>query len=151
MSTPAVQFKQDARRLSADLRHRRIIQTAMGNYEVARDQRKAAFQDWQGARQMAAETKWEAVNHLDRHLEQFREVEARGAKVHWAGTGQQARDLILGILRAKNARVVVKSKAMTSEEIHLNATARRRRATPVSKGTGSAPRRTWRSSHAAGG
>jgi L-lactate dehydrogenase complex protein LldF len=121
MSTPAVQFMQDARRLSADLRHRRIIQTAMGNYEVARDQRKTAFQDWQGARQMAAETKWEAVNHLDRHLEQFaRNVEARGAKVHWASTGQQACDLILGILRAKNARVVVKSKAMTSEEIHLN-------------------------------
>jgi L-lactate dehydrogenase complex protein LldF len=121
MSTPAVQFMQDARRLSADLRHRRIIQTAMGNYEVVRDQRKTAFQDWQGARQMVAETKWEAVNHLDRHLEQFaRNVEARGAKVHWASTGQQACDLILGILRAKNARVVVKSKAMTSEEIHLN-------------------------------
>ena len=65
MSTPAAQFKQDARRLSADLRHRQTIQTAMGKYEVARDQRKAAFQDWQGARQMAAETKWEAVNHLD--------------------------------------------------------------------------------------
>jgi L-lactate dehydrogenase complex protein LldF len=121
MTTPAVQFKQDARRLSADLRHRRIIQTAMGNYEVARDQRKAAFQDWQGARQMAAETKWEAVNHLDRHLEEFvRNLEARGAKVHWASTGQQARDLILGILRTKNTRVIVKSKAMTSEEIHLN-------------------------------
>ena len=49
-----------------------------------------------------------------------RNLEARGTKVHWAGTAQQARDLILGILRAKNARVIVKSKAMTSEEIHLN-------------------------------
>ena len=50
----------------------------------------------------------------------MRNIEARGAKVHWAGTDQQARDLILGILREKNARVIVKSKAMTSEEIHLN-------------------------------
>ena len=121
MSAPAAQFNQDARRLSADLRHRQTIQTAMGKYEVVRDQRKAAFQDWQAARQMAAETKWEAVNHLDRHLEQFvRNLEARGTKVHWAGTAQQARDLILGILRQKQARVIVKSKAMTSEEIHLN-------------------------------
>ena len=71
MRAPAVQFKQDARRLTADLRHRQTIQTAMGKYEIVRDQRKAAFQDWQGARQMAAETKWQAVNHLDRHLEQF--------------------------------------------------------------------------------
>ena len=87
----------------------------MGNYELARDQRKAAFQDWQGARQMAAETKWEAVNHLDRYLEQFaRNLEARGTKVHWASTAQQARDVILGILREKKAKVIVKSKAMTS-------------------------------------
>jgi L-lactate dehydrogenase complex protein LldF len=121
MSAAAAQFNQDARRLSADLRHRQTIQTAMGKYEVVRDQRKAAFQDWQATRQMAAETKWEAVNHLDRHLEQFaRNIEARGTKVHWAGTAQQARDLILGILRQKQARVIVKSKAMTSEEIHLN-------------------------------
>jgi L-lactate dehydrogenase complex protein LldF len=121
MSAPAVQFKQDARRLTADLRHRQTIQTAMGKYEVVRDQRKAAFQDWQGARQMAAETKWEAVNHLDRYLEQFvQKLESRGTKVHWAETAQQARDIILGILKAKNAKVIVKSKAMTSEEIHLN-------------------------------
>jgi len=121
MTEPAVQFKHDARRLSADLRHRQIILTAMGNYEVARDQRKGAFQDWQSARQMAAETKWDAINHLDRHLEQLvRNLEARGTKVHWAATDQQARDIILGILRAKKARIIVKSKAMTSEEIHLN-------------------------------
>ena len=121
MSVPAAQFKQDARRLTADLRHRQTILTAMGKYEVVRDQRKTAFQDWQGARQMAAETKWEAVNHLDRYLEEFvQKLEARGTKVHWAGTAQQAREVILGILRAKNARVIVKSKAMTSEEIDLN-------------------------------
>ena len=45
MSTAAAQFKQDARRLTADLRHRQTIQTAMGKYEVVRDKRKAAFQD----------------------------------------------------------------------------------------------------------
>jgi L-lactate dehydrogenase complex protein LldF len=121
MSAAGTQFNQDARRLSADLRHRQTIQTAMGKYEVVRDQRKAAFQDWQGARQVAAETKWIAINRLDQHLEQFaRNIEARGAKVHWATTAQEARDVILGILREKQARVIVKSKAMTSEEIHLN-------------------------------
>jgi L-lactate dehydrogenase complex protein LldF len=121
MSAPAVQFKRDARRLTADLRHRQIIQTAMGKYETVRDQRKAAFQDWEGARQLAAETKWEAIAHLDRYLEQFvQKLEARGTKVHWAGTAQQAREAILGILRVKQAKVVVKSKAMTAEEIHLN-------------------------------
>ena len=73
------------------------------------------------ARQAAAEIKWEAINHLDRHLESLAaKLEARGAKVHWATTGQQARDIILGIIREKKARSIIKSKAMTSEEIHLN-------------------------------
>ncbi|HYG35765.1 MAG TPA: lactate utilization protein B, partial [Clostridia bacterium] len=45
---------------------------------------------------------------------------ARGTKVHWASTGQQARDIILEIIRAHKARSIIKSKAMTSEEIHLN-------------------------------
>lgn len=121
MTAPASQFKSDARRVAADLRHRGIIQTAMGKYESVRDVRKASFQDWQGARQLAAETKWLAMRQLDRHLLTFAtKLEARGAKVHWAGTAQQARDLILGILKEKQAKVIVKSKAMTSEEIHLN-------------------------------
>jgi L-lactate dehydrogenase complex protein LldF len=121
MTSPATQFSSSARRVSADLRHRGIIQAAMGKYEVVRDQRKAAFQDWQDARQLAAETKWQAVNHLDQHLAEFaRHFEARGGKLHWASTAGQARDIILGILKEKQAKVIVKSKAMTSEEIHLN-------------------------------
>jgi L-lactate dehydrogenase complex protein LldF len=115
------QFMKQARVMAGNLRHRQIIRTALGNYEIARDQRKASFQDWQAARQLAAGTKWEAVNHLDKYLEEFvAKLEARGTKVHWAGTAAQAREIILQIVRDKNARSVIKSKAMTSEEIHLN-------------------------------
>src|SRR6478735_4348387 len=121
MSAPLAHFKEDANRVAGDLRHRAIIQTAMGKYEVVRDQRKLWFQDWQGARNLAARTKFEAVNHLDTHLEQFSKLlEARGTKVHWASNAEQARNIILDILREKQAKVIVKSKAMTSEEIHLN-------------------------------
>jgi L-lactate dehydrogenase complex protein LldF len=121
MSAAAQEFKTQARLLSADLRHRQLIQTALSKYEVVRDQNKEAFQNWEAARQAAAEIKWEAINHLDQHLADFvRNLEARGTKVHWASTGAQARDIILGIVHEKNARSIVKSKAMTSEEIHLN-------------------------------
>jgi L-lactate dehydrogenase complex protein LldF len=119
--TFVAQFLKDARVMAADLRHRRIIRTALGNYEIARDKRKSSFQDWQGARQLAAETKWEAINHLDRHLEQFTaKLESRGTKVHWASNAAQAREIVLSIVSDKKARSVIKSKAMTSEEIHLN-------------------------------
>ena len=67
--TFASKFLKQARTMTGDLRHRKIIRKALGNYEIARDQRKASYQDWQGARQLAAETKWEAVNHLDQYLE----------------------------------------------------------------------------------
>lgn len=121
MSTTAVQFKRDAVRLTADLRHRKIINTALDKYAVKRDEKKALFQDYEAARQLAAETKWEAINHLDRYLDQFvRNLEARGTKVHWATTAQQARDIIVGIAKDRSARSIVKSKAMTAEEIHLN-------------------------------
>jgi L-lactate dehydrogenase complex protein LldF len=121
MSAFASQFKEQANVMTHDLDHRQRIRTALRNYEVARDKRKAAFQDWQMARQAAAETKWEAINHLDRHLAEFADkLEARGAHVHWASTGQQARDIIVGIIRDRKARSIIKSKAMTAEEIHLN-------------------------------
>jgi L-lactate dehydrogenase complex protein LldF len=119
--TFASQFLKRARVVASDLRHRKIIRTALGNYEAARDRRKAGYQDWQGARQLAAETKWEAINHLDKYLEEFTaKLESRGTRVHWASNAAQAREIVLGIVRQKNARSVIKSKAMTAEEIHLN-------------------------------
>jgi L-lactate dehydrogenase complex protein LldF len=121
MRSLAANFKVEASRLTSDLRHRGLIQTALRKYEAVRDRTKSAYQDWPAARQAAAEIKWEAVNHLDRYLIEFVEkLQARGTKVHWASTGQQAREIILGIIREKKGTSVVKSKSMTSEEIHLN-------------------------------
>ncbi len=121
MSLAATQFKNASRHLAKDLRHRGLIQTALGKYEVKRDEMKARFQDWQGARQVAAEIKFEAINHLDEHLAGFVEkLEARGTRVHWASTAEQARQIIVGICRDRQAKSIVKSKAMTAEEIHLN-------------------------------
>src|SRR3954468_7482527 len=100
--TPSRQFLSQAEVLTHDLRHREIIQTALRKYEVVRDKNRGAFQDYQAARQAAAETKWEALNHLDTHLESFAaKLEARGTKVHWATTAQQAREIILGVIREK--------------------------------------------------
>ena len=75
----------------------------------------------ESARQTAAEIKWDAINHLDKYLEEFvGKIEARGTKVHWASNGEQARQIILGIIGEKKARSIIKSKVMTGEEIHLN-------------------------------
>ncbi len=121
MIKEAKKFKQQSRQLSKDLRHRGLIQKALGGYYVKRDSNKDKFRDWQQARQAAAEVKYEAVNNLDQHLEQLTTaLEARGTKVHWASTAKQARDYIMDVCRQRGAKSIVKSKAMTAEEIHLN-------------------------------
>ena len=79
MSVASQQFKHDAERLTHDLRHRSLIQTALKKYEVARDSKKSRYQDWQSARQTAAEIKWDAVNHLDTYLGRICE-QTRGAR-----------------------------------------------------------------------
>src|SRR5215475_10295362 len=107
MSTPFQQFKEQAEVLTHDLRHRDIVQTALRKYEVVRDKNRGAFQHYRSARQAAAETKWEAINHLDKYLEQFvTRLEARGTKVHWATTGEQAREIIFEIIGEKKARSI---------------------------------------------
>jgi L-lactate dehydrogenase complex protein LldF len=121
MNSNVLQFKKAATRIAADREHRAIIRTGLKKYEAARDARKSAFQDWESARQTAAEIKWDAVNHLDQHLADFADrLEARGTQVHWASDAKQAREIMIGIIREKKARSIVKSKVMTGEEIHLN-------------------------------
>ncbi len=121
MTPAASQFKKNATALTADLRHRALIRTALKKYEVVRDDKVSRFQNWQSARQSAAEIKWDAVNHLDTHLVEFaRNLEARGTQVHWASNAAQAREIIIGIIQERKAHSIIKSKVMTGEEIHLN-------------------------------
>jgi L-lactate dehydrogenase complex protein LldF len=120
-SSFASKFTTQATKLTADLEHRAKIQSALKSYEKVRDQTKAQFQDWQAARVAAANIKWEAINHLDAYLIEFaQKLTARGTKVFWAGNGQEARDYIVALAKEKGARTIIKSKTMTSEEIHLN-------------------------------
>ncbi|HXJ43352.1 MAG TPA: LutB/LldF family L-lactate oxidation iron-sulfur protein [Bryobacteraceae bacterium] len=80
-----------------------------------------ALPDYQELRTAANALKRHTINHLDWYLEQFeREVDSRGGKVHWCRDGVEAADVVLGIARRRGARLIVKSKSMTTEEIHLN-------------------------------
>ncbi len=117
----ATEFKKMAARYTADLRHRGLIQAALKKYELKRDEFKGRFQSWGEARHAASDIKWEAINHLDRYLEEFiTKIEARGTRVFVAGTAEQARDYILAVARENKVRTIIKSKSMTAEEIDLN-------------------------------
>jgi L-lactate dehydrogenase complex protein LldF len=121
MSTTATAFKASATQYCRDLDHRQRIRKALTGYEAKRDENQARFHDWEGARQVAAEIKYEVINQLDHHLELFeRNLQARGVQVHWAGDATEARDCIVRIARENKVHHIIKAKSMTSEEIHLN-------------------------------
>ncbi len=72
-------------------------------------------------REKARAIKDATLAELDQHLETLEaSVIRRGGQVHWAEDGKTACDIITNIIQSHGAQRVVKSKSMTSEEIHLN-------------------------------
>lgn len=121
MISPASEFQAETANTTRDFDHRRWMQGALAGYEVTRKGTEATFGDFEQARRTGAAIKWEAVEGLDRHLATFAEkLEARGGKVFWAANGYEAVEYILSVCRKHQARRVIKSKCMTTEEIHLN-------------------------------
>ncbi len=115
-------FLHDAAEHVRDTDHRAFVRRALGGYYTSRDTQKARYRDWEQARDAASLAKWSAVNRLDELLPRFvANFEANGGRVHWARSAEEARDIILGLLETAKAKAVIKSKCMTSEEIHLNA------------------------------
>jgi L-lactate dehydrogenase complex protein LldF len=115
-------FLHDAAEHVRDTGHRAFVRKALSGYYASRDVQKARFRDWEHARDAASLAKWSAVNRLDELLPRFvANFEANGGQVHWARDAEEARTIVLGLVRAARAKAIIKSKCMTSEEIHLNA------------------------------
>src|SRR5476649_887666 len=77
--------------------------------------------DYQELRTQANALKKHAIDNLDHYLEEVeRNVIAHGGHVHWCRDAVEVADVVLGIAKRRNARLIVKSKSMTTEEIDLN-------------------------------
>lgn len=81
----------------------------------------AALADSSKLRDHAKRIKEHTLAHLDQYLEQLEaSVHQLGGHVHWAATAEEARQAVVDIARRAGCKRAVKSKSMTSEEIHLN-------------------------------
>jgi len=99
---------------------RRALKNFAAAYPVARAK---AFEgiDFEGLRGRIAENKRAGLKKLPRLIEDFTAAaESAGATVHFCRTPEEANRTILAIIKDKGADFLVKSKAMTSEEIELN-------------------------------
>ena len=76
---------------------------------------------YQDLRNEANAIKKHTIENLDYYLEQLESnVIAHGGQVVFCRTGQEAADFVLGLAKQRGAHMLVKSKSMTSEEIHFN-------------------------------
>ncbi len=121
MSTKASTFIAKSTIKAANLDHRRKINFNISKYNAVVPVGKAQFDDLMLARKHAKNVKWNAIEKLDVMLETFeKNISARGAKVIWAETTEDALREIGKICKEKNCKTIVKSKSMVTEEIHLN-------------------------------
>jgi L-lactate dehydrogenase complex protein LldF len=119
----SVEFEQKIHSTLADPNLQLAIYTATGRLKEKRIENVAAnvLPDYQELRTQANAIKKHAIENLDYYLEEFeRNVEAHGGRVVYCKDGTEVSDFVLQLARERGARLIVKSKSMTTEEVDLN-------------------------------
>ena len=116
-------FYKAAEQKSFDLDHRKTIHFNISRYDAAVERGRKQFADLALAKVRAAFTKQRVVNNLEKYLKEFAvKFESNGGKIIWATDAAAAVQEILNIAQREEAKLVVKSKSMTTEEIEINDT-----------------------------
>ena len=114
-------FGENAKAALADTQLRGALRNATSLFGKRRLEAARSLSNWEDLRTEARAIKDDVLLHLDSYLETFTaNAEKRGAVIHWAQDAAEANAIILRLARDRNARTIVKSKSMTTEETHLN-------------------------------
>ena len=129
---PATPLRERAGQALQDTFLQEALTIATTKFIGLRREAFGEFPEGEALRDQARAIKEATLQRLDHHVEMLIErVEARGGHVHYATTPDEARRIILDIARRTGARMVVKSKSMATEEIHLNSALEAAGITPV--------------------
>lgn len=121
MELQASQTKAYIKAALKDERLRQAVDKATQTALTKRADKVAQTPYWEKLRQRAHALKRQVLEHLDDYLLRFEEnCHKNGVTVHWARDAAEAQAIVLQIARENNVRTVVKSKSLTTEEIHLN-------------------------------
>ncbi len=122
MDVTAHAFKENAKAALGDRQLQRALAGLPGGLVAQRTAARANLPEFEALRDVGRDIKNHTLAHLDLYLEAWEaKATAAGANVHWAPTAADARQIILEICKAANAKVVTKGKSMISEEVGLNA------------------------------
>lgn len=121
MTTIAEEFLVKADEKAFDMPHRKTINHNIGKYNAAVERGLSKFENLEASKKKAHVVKWRVMENLDKFLPEFEaNFIKRGGKVIWANDAEEAQREILNIIQKRNGKTVIKSKSMTTEEIHLN-------------------------------
>lgn len=122
----AQKFTRDAEAIAFDVKHRNTIKFNISRYDAAVSRGMARYNNVEAAKREAAAIKRDVLQNWAKYLLQFEDnISSRGVEVLWANDTAEATSFIEKILKENEARLLVKSKSMTTEEIELNETAGR--------------------------
>ena len=114
-------LRDRTRRALADDRLRTNVARAVDRFASHRQAGLAELHDADGLRHAARAVRNAVLADLPAVAERFADaVVASGGHVHWAADGAAASRHVLDVCRRHDARSVVKSKSMVTEEIGLN-------------------------------
>lgn len=118
---PKLHLRQRAALAVKDEGMRRAVHKAVDRLAGNREQAGKEIPGWEAWREQGKRIREHTLDHLDYYLQTLTAaVRERGGTVHFAANPEEARAAILAICRQHEARRVVKSKSMVTEEIHLN-------------------------------
>jgi len=113
-------FLEDSK-IASDLKHRKTINFNISRYDESVKKGKLRYANMELAKQRASYLKEKVVVNLSDYLIEFeKNAQKNGIDIIWARDGDEAVSEIIDVLNKNQAKVLVKSKSMISEEIELN-------------------------------
>jgi L-lactate dehydrogenase complex protein LldF len=118
---PASRFREVARGSLQNAHTQAALDAATARLYFNRVEAWDRLDDVDALRERAHEIRMRTIDDLDRHIAGFTSaVEARGGRVRFCATAEDATSYIVDVCRRTGAKVAAKSKSMASEEIRLN-------------------------------
>ncbi|WP_462405425.1 LutB/LldF family L-lactate oxidation iron-sulfur protein [Gracilibacillus sp. Marseille-QA3620] len=116
------QFKDRVDKGLHDVFMRGAVSGAQDGMGIKRRMATEELPNWEDWRSHGEEIRQHVLEHLDYYLEQLSsKVASLGGHVFFAETKEEANEYIRSVVKKKEAKKIVKSKSMVTEEISLNA------------------------------
>ncbi|MDF0604759.1 lactate utilization protein [Neisseriaceae bacterium TC5R-5] len=109
-----------SRQFIADEAHEAFHDKRLWALRQARDAAVAGIPEWEELRSIASAIKEHTLTHLADYLEEFESKATRnGVIVHWAADAAEHNHIVHQILSSHNAKTLVKSKSMLTDECEM--------------------------------